>query len=306
MFDVLDLGWRNLVAGQALIAHTFAEACQNTRGFSLLEPSACAYYRHCRAHCTDISINNLQRTWLDLGDIAYRQGPGCFHLAAEAYRGALQRAGDLFPPDQQVEYNPHSYRTPMTQGIRVARTPPTLVGALAAISMESECDRAKCCPFSQRTVCGIAARSFSSASLDQESIAFRIAKCFSRCGDKAAAVAAVEQLLYTRNFWSERYRFDISLLRALTFTIGVVSVFLFSLSSEALIRGTPLPDGKHFPRNAVRLPALSSGQEPPQGVVGSLEGALQTRRCGCSAPAVLLASDGCEDGVAVLAGAAPG
>lgn len=45
---------------------------------------------------------SLERTWLDLGDIAYRQGVGCFHVAAEAYRGALKRAGNLFPPNQQV------------------------------------------------------------------------------------------------------------------------------------------------------------------------------------------------------------
>lgn len=25
-------------------------------------------------------------------------------MAAEAYRGALQRAGDVFPPDQQVHF----------------------------------------------------------------------------------------------------------------------------------------------------------------------------------------------------------
>ncbi|CBJ30036.1 myosin heavy chain, class XI [Ectocarpus siliculosus] len=80
------------------------------------------------------------RTWLDLGDIAYRQGVGCFHVAAEAYRGALKRAGNLFPPDQQ------------------------------------------------------------------ESIAYRIAKCCSRCGDLAGAVSGIEELLYTHNFWSERYR----------------------------------------------------------------------------------------------------
>lgn len=43
-----------------------------------------------------------RRTWLDLGDISYRQGPGYFHVAAEAYRGALQRAVDVFRPDQQV------------------------------------------------------------------------------------------------------------------------------------------------------------------------------------------------------------
>lgn len=45
-----------------------------------------------------------QRTWLDLGDISYRQGPGYFHVAAEAYRGALQRAGDVFRPDLQVRF----------------------------------------------------------------------------------------------------------------------------------------------------------------------------------------------------------
>lgn len=44
-----------------------------------------------------------RRTWVDLGDISYRQGPGYFHMAAEAYRGALQRAGDVFRPDQQVQ-----------------------------------------------------------------------------------------------------------------------------------------------------------------------------------------------------------
>lgn len=50
----------------------------------------------------------------------------------------------------------------------------------------------------------------SSASLGQESVAFRVAKCCSRCGDTEAAVAGVEQLLYTRNFWSEKYRLAIS------------------------------------------------------------------------------------------------
>ncbi|CAM9121924.1 unnamed protein product [Hapterophycus canaliculatus] len=80
------------------------------------------------------------RTWLDLGDIAYHQGAGCFHVAAEAYKGALERAGGLLPPKKQ------------------------------------------------------------------ESIAYRIAKCYSRCGDNAGAIASVEQLLYTRNFWSDRYR----------------------------------------------------------------------------------------------------
>ncbi|CAM9264801.1 unnamed protein product, partial [Scytosiphon promiscuus] len=80
------------------------------------------------------------RTWLDLGDIAYRQGAGSFRVASEAYKGALERAGDLLPPKQQ------------------------------------------------------------------ESIAYRIAKCYSRCGDKSGAIASIEGLLYTRNFWSDRYR----------------------------------------------------------------------------------------------------
>lgn len=56
------------------------------------------------AHITPLfcQLHSTGRTWLDLGDIAYRQGAGYFHVAAEAYRGALQRAGDLFPPGQQV------------------------------------------------------------------------------------------------------------------------------------------------------------------------------------------------------------
>jgi len=72
----------------------------------VLGPSLCACCRHRRAHCTKyLDQQPPKRTWLDLGDIAYRQGPGCFHVAAEAYRGALQRAGDLFPSDQQVEHH---------------------------------------------------------------------------------------------------------------------------------------------------------------------------------------------------------
>eukprot|EP00752_Nemacystus_decipiens_P009007 g8040.t2 len=93
---------------------------------------------HGLAHWTDWVQH--PRTWLDMGDISYRQGPGYFHVAAEAYRGALQRAGDVFRPDQQ------------------------------------------------------------------EAIAYRIAKCCSRYGDITGAIAGIEQLLYTRNFWSERYR----------------------------------------------------------------------------------------------------
>ncbi|CAM9198913.1 unnamed protein product, partial [Laminaria digitata] len=41
------------------------------------------------------------RPWLDLGDIAYRQGVGSFHVAGEAYKAALQRAGDTFSPDKK-------------------------------------------------------------------------------------------------------------------------------------------------------------------------------------------------------------
>lgn len=47
---------------------------------------------------------------------------------------------------------------------------------------------------------------------EQEIIAYRIAKCCSRYGDNAGAIAGIEQLLYTCNFWSEKYRFGASFI----------------------------------------------------------------------------------------------
>lgn len=44
-------------------------------------------------------------------------------------------------------------------------------------------------------------------STEQASIAYRIAKCCSRCGDKSGATAGMEQLLYHHSFWEVRYRF---------------------------------------------------------------------------------------------------
>lgn len=50
-------------------------------------------------------------------------------------------------------------------------------------------------------------------AFEQESIAYRIAKCESRCGNLDDAIAGIEKLLYTRNFWSDKYRFGVFLPR---------------------------------------------------------------------------------------------
>lgn len=148
----------------------------------------------------------MERTWLDLGDIAYRQGAGCFHVAAEAYGGALKRAGNLFPPHQQVgkwrnnqalihdvgrEYGQHCSRVSNLYCFKPA-SGENLVSVICSVGRQSSAVR-------------------FSRYLEQESIAYRIAKCCSRCGDLAGAVSGIEELLYTRNFWSERYRYDVFL-----------------------------------------------------------------------------------------------
>lgn len=40
--------------------------------------------------------------WLDMGDILFRKGPGCFHVAAELYKEALHRGADVLPAERQV------------------------------------------------------------------------------------------------------------------------------------------------------------------------------------------------------------
>ncbi|CAB1112743.1 unnamed protein product [Ectocarpus sp. CCAP 1310/34] len=83
----------------------------------------------------------------------------------------------------------------------------------------------------------------SSRHLAQESIAFRIAKCCSRCGDLAGAISGIEELLYTRNFWSERYRAcarAVIARSARDFQEAIVLAHASKLirSFQALLRGT--------------------------------------------------------------------
>lgn len=42
------------------------------------------------------------RPWLDMGDILFRKGPGCFHVAAEIYAEALRTGEDVLSTERQV------------------------------------------------------------------------------------------------------------------------------------------------------------------------------------------------------------
>lgn len=163
-------------------------------------------------------MTNPRRPWIDLGDIAYRQGVGNFHVAGEAYKGALQRAGGTFSPDKQVshrlpilnvwQYRAHKARgsvvtTPNQQhGLQLHRLLPDRLIASIKFSIIAKFVSFKSLNTQGTTV------TFVPTCPEQASVMFRIFKCSSRRGDKTGAVAGLERLLYNFNFWDERYRFD--------------------------------------------------------------------------------------------------
>lgn len=153
-------------------------------------------------------------------------------MAAEAYRGALQREGGLLPPDQQVG----NQQACCTGDVHFSEQLHSCQDAKHfSAGTTTSCVRNEACR--PCTASDNNTRSLLVVFFEQESIAYRIAKCCSRCGDIDGAIAGIEQLLYTRNFWSEKYRFGVFLPRLHTVLKSTFSSSGFELeySSRSLV-----------------------------------------------------------------------